>query len=77
MTSSDTYPQQAVCPECHSANVLVVATTATVASCYCLACEHLFATEVSSGQQDAPPPDPPAHPPPTRALGMFRYRRAA
>jgi len=55
------------CPACGSHKVLVVAQTATVASVYCLSCEHLFAAEVAPGQQDPPPDERPLTTPPARA----------
>jgi hypothetical protein len=65
MTVFGPQTQLADCPECHGRNVLVVAATATAASLYCLACEHLFAASIAQAQQHP-------RPPPARADDNFR-----
>ena len=55
-------PPRSACPACGSQNVLLVATAGSVASLFCLTCEHLFA-DVSRNPK---PPRPAAGQAPAR-----------
>jgi hypothetical protein len=46
------HSEHVACPACDSLKLLVVAASATVASLYCLACDHLFAAPVAPAQED-------------------------
>ncbi len=63
------HSERVTCPACDSPNVLVVATCASVASLYCLACEHLFAAAIEPVQQLARPS---ADPSPVHAANHLR-----